>query len=258
MEIVGSDAASVQLADDGGRGLRLVGWRGFDPASAAFWDLVVPQSASTCGLALARGERVVVPDLEQAAELAESEDLVEYRRSGLRAVQSTPLVDDGRVVGMLSTHWRDPHAITAEELGAVDLLAWVVRARRPALLDWVEKSERATRQYSAGWLNRRIAARTQALEDVFRDLTGEPGSLPLRCACGREDCQEAILVPFDVYEHVRASPHRFAVARGHADDIDVVVMDGDGFELVEILPEFRNPLPSTGEPRQSSPGFATR
>ena len=81
MEIVGSDAASIQVYDPDERGLRLVGWRGFDPASAAFWRLVVPESASTCGLALAAGTRVVVPDVETAAALAGSEDMHEYRRS---------------------------------------------------------------------------------------------------------------------------------------------------------------------------------
>jgi len=37
--------------------------------------------------------------------LAGTDDLHEYRRSSLRAVQSTPLLTaDGQVVGMLSTH----------------------------------------------------------------------------------------------------------------------------------------------------------
>lgn len=129
VEIVGSDAASIQVYDHDRRGLRLVGWHGFDPASAAFWRLVAPESASTCGLALTAGTRVVVPDVEAAAALAGSDDLHEYRRSGLRAVQPTPLfTGDGRVVGMLSTHWRSPHEVRAEELRRIDLLQGGTRA----------------------------------------------------------------------------------------------------------------------------------
>jgi DNA-binding CsgD family transcriptional regulator len=102
----------------------LAGWRGFHPDSAAFWDLVVPESASTCGMALVTGDRVVVPDLEIAEGLAGTEDLHEYRRSRLRAVQSTPLVGgDGVVVGMISTHWRSAHEPSAVELRRLDELA---------------------------------------------------------------------------------------------------------------------------------------
>jgi GAF domain len=124
VEIAGSDASSVQVFDHDRGGLRLAGWRGFHPVSAAFWELVVPESASTCGMALVTGERVVVPNLEAEAALADSEDLHEYRRSRLGAVQSTPLVaDDGCVVGMLSTHWRRSHEPSAADLRRIDSLA---------------------------------------------------------------------------------------------------------------------------------------
>lgn len=119
-------AASIQVVDEERGGLRLVGSRGFHPTSAAFWELVVPDSASTCAMALAGGDRVVVPDLEAAEALAGTADLHEYRRSGLRAVQSTPLLGrDGRVVGMISTHWRQPRKPAADELLLVDLLGQI-------------------------------------------------------------------------------------------------------------------------------------
>ena len=42
--------------------------------------------------------------------MAGSEDLETYRQTGIRAVQSTPLVSRaGRLLGMISTHWRNPH-----------------------------------------------------------------------------------------------------------------------------------------------------
>jgi DNA-binding CsgD family transcriptional regulator len=121
--VAASDAASVQVYDDKRCGLRLAGWRGFHPDSAAFWDLVVPESASSCGMALVTGDRVVVPDLETEEGLAGTEDLREYRRSRLGAVQSTPLVGGGVVVGMISTHWRRAHEPSAVELRRIDELA---------------------------------------------------------------------------------------------------------------------------------------
>src|SRR5262249_62130325 len=75
----------------------------------------------------------------------------EYRRSGLRAVQPTPLfTGDGRVVGMLSTHWRSPHEVRAEELRRIDLLAGVVRAQRSKLLDWAPKRARSPATSTTG------------------------------------------------------------------------------------------------------------
>jgi hypothetical protein len=51
-------------------------------------------------------------------------DLEEYRRSDIRTVQSTPLVSrSGRLLGMISTHWRKPHHPTERELQPLDMLA---------------------------------------------------------------------------------------------------------------------------------------
>lgn len=246
VEIVGSDAASIQVLDHDRGGLRLVGWRGFDPSSAEFWGLVVPDSACTCGLALDRGDRVVVSDVEAAVELAGSEDLEEYRRSGLRAVQSTPLVaGDGRVLGMVSTHWRQRHEVHAEELLSIDLLAELARARRTDLLDWAEKTEIARRQYLRGLFNRRIAINTEALDASFLAITGESGPLRLMCACGRDDCRKPVVIPRGDYEQVRVSPHHFLVATGHAAEVDEIIAEGDGFEFVALKPEYRDPSPPT-------------
>ncbi|HEV7928824.1 MAG TPA: ATP-binding protein, partial [Nitrosospira sp.] len=52
------------------------------------------------------------------------EDLDFYRVSGMRASQSTPLISrEGRVVGILSTHWRDVHYLSDRELRLLDMLA---------------------------------------------------------------------------------------------------------------------------------------
>jgi PAS domain S-box-containing protein len=75
-------------------------------------------------MALSGGCRVVVPDVEACDAMAGTADLGAYRRSNIRAVQSTPLISrSGRLLGMISTHWRRPHHPTERELQPLDVLA---------------------------------------------------------------------------------------------------------------------------------------
>jgi PAS domain-containing protein len=124
VNLMSSDMASMQLLDAQRNQLQLLAWRGFHPQSAVFWEWVYLDSASTCGLALSAGDRVVVPDIENCELMADTTDLDEYRRSNIRAVQSTPLVSRyGQILGMISTHWREPHQPAEHALRRLDVLA---------------------------------------------------------------------------------------------------------------------------------------
>src|SRR5262249_3303927 len=61
--LMSSDMASMQSLDPERNRFRLLAWKGFHPQSARFWEWVYLDSASTCGLALFSGGRVVVPDV---------------------------------------------------------------------------------------------------------------------------------------------------------------------------------------------------
>jgi PAS domain S-box-containing protein len=123
MGLMSSDMASMQSFNPERNNLRLLAWKGFHPQSAAFWEWVHLDSASTCGLALTAGSRVVVPDIETCDFMADTADLVEYRRSNIRAVQSTPLVSrSGQLLGMISTHWYKPHQPSESALRQLDVL----------------------------------------------------------------------------------------------------------------------------------------
>jgi len=118
-----SEFASLQMRV-GGDDLLLLAHDGFHPESAKFWDRVALDGKSPCAFAMKRGEVTMVPDVERDAEIAGSDDLREFRRSGIRAIQSTPLVSrDGRIVGMLSTHWREPHSPSERELRLLSVVA---------------------------------------------------------------------------------------------------------------------------------------
>ncbi len=125
--IMRSDFASLQAlrAERGPAGeLQLLGQRGFTPEAAQFWEWVRPTSETTCGIALRTGQRVIAADLQTLEFTPGSEDQKTFDQTGIRAVQTTPLISrSGRIVGMISTHWRRPHQPTEGDLCALDVLA---------------------------------------------------------------------------------------------------------------------------------------
>ena len=124
LEIMASDAASVQMLEADHTSLRLLAWKNFHPGSAAFWQRVEVRAGSTWSKALHDNARVVVADIEAGEFMAGTQDQLEYRRSGIRAVQSTPLRSrSGRPLGMISTHWRTPHNPTEQDFRFFDVLA---------------------------------------------------------------------------------------------------------------------------------------
>jgi signal transduction histidine kinase/CheY-like chemotaxis protein len=121
--IMHADFASMQTVR-GESELQLLAWRGFHPASARFWQVVRLDSTCACGRVLRTGERFIIADVDQCDFVQGTEDLEEYRRSGIRSIQSTPLRSPSRqLLGVLSTHWREPHEPTTSELRLFDVLA---------------------------------------------------------------------------------------------------------------------------------------
>jgi PAS domain S-box-containing protein len=122
--LMSADMGSMQKYDPERDQLRLLASRGFIPESVAVWKQVNRHSATSCGMALSAGRRVVVPDIECSDFMAGSADLNVSRGAGIRAMHSTPLVSrSGRLLGMISTHWRKPHHPTEHELRLLDVLA---------------------------------------------------------------------------------------------------------------------------------------
>jgi GAF domain-containing protein len=122
--LMSADMGSMQVFLPDRKELRLLASRGFHPDSAAYWEYVRVDSASSCGLSMSSGARSVVPDIEACDVMAGTTDLEASRRSGIRAVQSTPLISrSGELLGMISTHWREPHQPGEHALRTLDVLA---------------------------------------------------------------------------------------------------------------------------------------
>lgn len=125
--IMHSDFASMQMLypERGKRGeLLLLAHRGFTPEAAQFWEWVPADAGSTCAAVLRTHEREIVSDIENCDFMTGTEDLRIYRQTGIRAVQSTPLLSrGGQIVGMISTHWREQHTPSERDLRTFDVLA---------------------------------------------------------------------------------------------------------------------------------------
>jgi GAF domain-containing protein len=111
--IMDSDMASMQALDEDQDALRMLAWKGFDPAFGQIFQLNRADTETSCSAARRTGHRVVVPDVENCDLIVSAAALEDHRKMGIRAVQSTPLFSrDGRLLGILSTHWRAPHMPT--------------------------------------------------------------------------------------------------------------------------------------------------
>jgi electron transfer flavoprotein alpha/beta subunit len=125
--IMHSEYASLQmLHPERGNGgeLRLIASRGFSEEAKQLWQWVTRDTSTTCGAALRFGVRVTAPDIAACEFMAGTQDQGWLLQSGIHASQTTPLVSrGGRMLGMLSTHWRQPHQTSERDLRLLDLLA---------------------------------------------------------------------------------------------------------------------------------------
>jgi PAS domain S-box-containing protein len=121
MELLHADFGKIQLYNAQTRGLEIVVQRGFQQEFLDYFDSVNEGTAS-CGAALQRRERVIVEDVRGDPLFAPHQQIVDG--AGYRAVQSTPLFTrSGEPLGMISTHFRQPHRPSERELRLLDLYA---------------------------------------------------------------------------------------------------------------------------------------
>ena len=212
MAFMHAEAGSLQVYDPDRNRLHLLALKGFDPESAEFWTWVQEETKTPCGMALFQRKRVIVPDIESSEFLAGTQDQESYRRSGLRAVQSTPLVArNGQLVGMFSTHWRAPYQPDERQLRLLDVLA-----RQAA--DLIEQAQVAAKQKAA-------AARDAfllKLSDALRPLC-DPVAIQA----------EAVRV---LGEHLRANQVHYSETVGDV----VIIQQGYSQGLPPMVGSFRH------------------
>ena len=123
LDITGADFGNIQLLDAATGCLKIAVQRGFAQWWVDFWDNV-PEGKGACGTALRRRRRIIIEDVERSGIFRGTPGLDVLRRSGVRAVQSTPLASrSGKLLGMFSTHYKEPHRPGPHTLEWLDLLA---------------------------------------------------------------------------------------------------------------------------------------
>ncbi len=128
VSITRSQFGTMQLlrqSEDGSvSGLELLVSRGLSPQDKAVWNWVSPSAHSSCTAALKSGNRAIIPDFERWDDIRDTEDLLAFRRAGIRSAQTTPLRSrDGSLLGMISTHWTEPHQPSERDLYLLDIIA---------------------------------------------------------------------------------------------------------------------------------------
>ncbi len=122
IDITGSDMGNIQLVDDTGN-LKIVAQKDFGQEFLDYFENVTPKQ-SACGLAMEQKQRVIVEDVTKSRVFKDPETLKVMLNAGVRAVQSTPLIDEsGHLLGILSTHNRQPRRPLERDLRLLDLLA---------------------------------------------------------------------------------------------------------------------------------------
>ncbi|GFO63644.1 PAS domain-containing sensor histidine kinase [Geomonas paludis] len=164
--IMHSDCASLQMyyPDRGNEGeLYLLAHRGFPPQAAEHWQWVQPSTGTTCGQALKRGTRVMESNVQSAQWMREEINV--YLGNGIYAVQSTPLLSrTGFMVGMLSTHWRQPHRLSERDFSLFDIVA-----RQAADLIERRQTEQTLTEMNLN-LEQRVQKRTVELTAINKEL----------------------------------------------------------------------------------------
>jgi PAS domain S-box-containing protein len=115
-----ADFGIVQLYNPKSQALEVVAHHGFRQDSLDYFSRVSESEAAW--RALRRGERVIIEDVLTDADFASRQPIAVS--AGFRAMQSTPLVSrSGEPLGMISTHFRQPHRPSERDLRLTDLYA---------------------------------------------------------------------------------------------------------------------------------------
>lgn len=129
--LVGSDMGTVQVLNPQTKMLEIVAHRGFKDDFLDHFRTVSVHGGTSCGRAMKDGQRVIIEDVQTDPE--HEPHLQVAIANGWHGVQSTPLMGRNReLLGMLSTHYRQPYRPSERDLRILDLYA------RPAA-DFIER-----------------------------------------------------------------------------------------------------------------------
>jgi PAS domain S-box-containing protein len=191
--IMQSDMASIQVFVPEKNALKLIGYKNFHPESARLWEWVEADTGSVWGLALTENKRVIVPDIETEF-IKDADALHVHGLSGIRAVQSTPLISrSGKIIGMFSTHWTKIHEPSERDLRLLDVLARQAGdlIEKKQAEDALRQSEEKLKQFNIQ-LEQQVKERTQELNEKNKQLQHTVSQLESFNYIASHDLQEPL------------------------------------------------------------------
>ena len=171
IELLNADFGNVQLCNPESRALEIVAQRGFKRDFLDYFASVTEESAA-CGRAAQRGDRVIIEDVR--TDKAFAPHLHVAATAGFRAVQATPLFNrSGELLGMISTHFRQPHRSSDHDLRIMDLYAHLAAEfiERQRASEALRTSENRFRRYfDLGLIGMAITSPTKGILEVNDEL----------------------------------------------------------------------------------------
>lgn len=124
MAVTSADRGTFQVIDRSTQSLCIVASRGFASAFLGFFSAVRDSDDCACGRSLKQAGRIIVPDISDS-EIFSGRSGDVLRDAKVRAVQSTPLLDrQGRLVGIISTHWASVWRPSDDALSRLDAVCF--------------------------------------------------------------------------------------------------------------------------------------
>jgi PAS domain S-box-containing protein len=119
-----ADMGCIQMLDPEANELQLIACTELPEGAPQFPHRTRFDDGGAYGAAMRNRQRVSAADIDSDASGIGAEDRDFCRRSGVKAMQSTPLVSrSGRLFGVISTHWRETHEVSEREARLLDVLA---------------------------------------------------------------------------------------------------------------------------------------
>ncbi|QDR79788.1 sensor histidine kinase [Sporomusa termitida] len=171
-----ADMGNIQLFDEQSGMLKIIVHKGFQPPFLDFFANVYPHRSgreASCGAACVQRQRVIVEDVRKSPIFTGTAALAVLLEAGVMAVQSTPLISrEGRLAGMLNTHYRQTIGQDEFNLYYVDLLAGqaadiIVQVQAEAALRASEEKHRLLSEalyHHRNNLEKLVAERTEELK----------------------------------------------------------------------------------------------